>query len=154
MMKTYYISTLLVVASMYMFQAMAQTQSHKKMVESAFEQWRLGTGTPFDLLAEDATWTILGPTKSAKTYNLADFRELVVVPFNKRLVTPLKPKVHNIYQAGDEVIILFEAEAKLVNGSVYRNSYAWFFTMQNGQIINVRAVLDLNAYDEVMAIDI
>ena len=153
-MKTHYKSTLLAVASMFMFQALAQPQSHKAMVENAFEQWRLGTGTPFDLLAEDATWTILGPTKSAKSYNLADFRDLVVAPFNKRLITPLKPKVHNIYQAGDEVIILFEAEARLVNGSVYRNSYAWFFTMQNGQIINVRAVLDLNAYDEVMAIDI
>lgn len=139
---------------MLVFQALAEPQSHKKMVESAFEQWRNGTGTPFNLLAEDATWTILGPTKSAKTYNLADFRELVVAPFNQRLVTPLKPKVHDIYQAGDEVIILFEAEARLVNGSVYRNSYAWFFTMQKGRVISARAVLDLNAYDAVMAIDI
>lgn len=153
-MKTHYKSTLSIAASMFMFQALAQPQSHKQVVESAFEQWRLGTGSPFELLAEDATWTILGPTKSAKTYNLADFRKLVVAPFNKRLVTPLKPKVHNIYQAGDEIIILFEAEARLVTGSVYRNSYAWFFTMQNGQVVNVRAVLDLNAYDEVMAIDI
>ncbi len=49
---------------------------------------------------------------------------------------------------------LLAAEAMLVNGNLYRNSYAWFFTIHKEQIINVRAVLDLNAFDAVMAIDI
>jgi len=147
-------TALFIIAFLFCDQVMAEPLNHKKMVKNAFEQWSLGTGTPFELLAADAKWTILGPTESAKTYDLSSFRELVVEPFNKRLATPLKPKVHDIYQAGNEVIILFDAEATLVNGNPYRNSYAWFFTIHKGQVINVRAVLDLNAYDAVMAIDI
>jgi ketosteroid isomerase-like protein len=133
---------------------MAEPIKHKQLVENAFNQWSQGTGSPFDLLAADAQWTIMGPTESAKTYNLSDFQEMVVKPFNQRLATPLKPRVHDIYQAGNEVIILFEAEATLINSEIYRNSYAWFFTMQQGKVVNVRAVLDLNAYDAVMALDV
>ncbi|MCL5975888.1 MAG: ketosteroid isomerase [Gammaproteobacteria bacterium] len=133
---------------------MAEPLNHKQLVENAFNQWSQGTGSPFDLLAEDAQWTIMGPTESAKTYNLSDFQEMIVKPFNQRLATPLKPRVHDIYQAGNEVIILFEAEATLINSEIYRNSYAWFFTMQQGKVVNVRAVLDLNAYDAVMALDV
>jgi ketosteroid isomerase-like protein len=96
----------------------------------------------------------MGPTESAKTYNLLDFQEMVVKPFNQRLATRLKPTVHAIYQDNEEIIILFEAEATLINGEIYRNSYAWIFTMQQGQVTNVRAVVDLNAYDAVMALDV
>ncbi|ODN67742.1 hypothetical protein A9E74_00578 [Methylophaga muralis] len=133
---------------------MAEPLNHKQLVEQAFNQCSQGTGSPFDLLAADAQWTIMGPTESAKTYNLPDFQEMVVKPFNQRLATPLKPRVHDTYQAGNEVIILFEAEATLINGERYQNSYAWFFTMLQGQVTNVRAVLDLNAYDAVMALDV
>ncbi len=153
-MDKFYIRALFIVALLCSTQVMADTLDHKKMVEHAFDQWRLGTGSPFELLAENATWTILGPTQSARTYNLAELRQLVIAPFNKRLLTPLKPKVHDIYQTGDEVIILFEAEATLINGNVYQNSYAWFFTMDQDRVIRVRAVLDLNAYDDVMSMAI
>lgn len=133
---------------------MAEPLNDKQLVENAFNQWSHGKGSPFDLLAADAQWTIMGLTKSAKTYNLPDFQEIVVKPFNQRLATPLKPTVHAIYQDNEEIIILFEAEATLINGEDYQNSYAWFFTMQQGQVTNVRAVLDLNAYDAVMALEV
>ncbi|MDP4534763.1 hypothetical protein Q3O60_00965 [Alkalimonas collagenimarina] len=55
----------------------------------------------------------MGPTDSAKTYDLQDFQDRMVTPFNQRLATPLKPEVHAIYQAGNDVIILFEAEATI-----------------------------------------
>ncbi len=42
----------------------------------------------------------------------------------------------------------------LINGERYQNSYAWFFTMQHGKVSRVRAVLDLHAFDRVMAIEL
>ncbi len=153
-MKTFQYLTVFVWFYLLSDSVMAEPLNHKQLVEQAFNQWSQGTGSPFDLLAEDAQWTIMGPTASAKTYNLSDFQKMVIQPFNKRLATRLKPTVHAIYQDGDEIIILFEAEVTLINGQIYRNSYAWFFSMQQGQVINVRAVLDLNAYDAVMAIDV
>lgn len=153
-MKTFQYLTVFVWFYLLSGSVMAEPLNDKQLVENAFNQWSKGTGSPFELLADNTQWTIMGPTASAKTYNLPDFQETVIKPFNQRLATPLKPRVHDIYHAGDEVIILFEAEATLINGEIYRNSYAWFFTMQQGKVINVRAVLDLNAFDAVMALDV
>lgn len=123
---------------------------HKKIVAHAFEQWRQGVGSPFALLTEQATWTIMGPTPSAGTFQRDELTEKVINPFNARLKTPLKPNVKKIFQDGDTVIILFDASAQLTNGADYQNSYAWFFTMKQGRVVAVTAVLDLHAFDEVM----
>lgn len=153
-MKTFQYLTVFVWFYLLSGSVMAEPLNDKQLVENAFNQWSQGTGSPFDLLTADARWTIMGPTESAKTYNLSDFQKMVIQPFNKRLATRLKPTVHAIYQDSEEIIILFEAEATLINGENYQNSYAWFFTMQQGKVVNVRAVLDLNAYDAVMALDV
>jgi uncharacterized protein len=39
---------------------------NKAAVQVAFDAWRAGTGGPFALLAEDATWTITGNSVAAK----------------------------------------------------------------------------------------
>ncbi|THF72098.1 MAG: ketosteroid isomerase [Methylophaga nitratireducenticrescens] len=153
-MKTFQYLTVFVWFYLLSGSVMAEPLNDKQLVENAFNQWSQGIGSPFDLLTADAQWTIMGPTESAKTYNLSDFQKMVIQPFNQRLATRLKPTVHAIYQDSEEIIILFEAEATLINGENYQNSYAWFFTMQQGKVVNVRAVLDLNAYDAVMALDV
>jgi hypothetical protein len=30
------------------------------LVQAGFDAWRAGSGSPFDLLADDASWTIVG----------------------------------------------------------------------------------------------
>jgi uncharacterized protein len=45
--------------------AMAQTKDdietrNKAVVQASFDAWRAGTGSPYDLLADDASWTIVG----------------------------------------------------------------------------------------------
>jgi ketosteroid isomerase-like protein len=52
--------------------AMAQTDQdrearNKALVEEKFEAWATGTGSPYELLADDATWTITGNSLAAKT---------------------------------------------------------------------------------------
>jgi hypothetical protein len=44
---------------------------NKVIIEDAFTVWLAGTGSPFDLLAEDATWTIVGRSTVAKAAALA-----------------------------------------------------------------------------------
>jgi hypothetical protein len=41
---------------------------NKATVEASFKAWSNGTGSPFDLLADDATWTIVGRSVASKTY--------------------------------------------------------------------------------------
>ncbi|EMR12889.1 ketosteroid isomerase-like protein [Methylophaga lonarensis MPL] len=132
----------------------AETLDDKQRIENAFSGWAQGTASPFELLADTTQWTVMGPSPSAGTYSLAILQQAIIKPFNQRLATPLTPLWHEVYQAGDEIIILFEAEAMLINGERYQNSYAWFFTMQHGKVSRVRAVLDLHAFDRVMAIEL
>jgi hypothetical protein len=39
--------------------------SNREIVRRAFDAWATGTGSPFDLLAEDAQWTIVGRSEVA-----------------------------------------------------------------------------------------
>ena len=52
---------------------MAQTAQdiktrNKAIVQASLDGWKAGTGSPFDLLADDATWTIVGHSVASKTY--------------------------------------------------------------------------------------
>ena len=38
-------------------------------IKSAFDAWRAGTGSPFDKLSPDATWTIVGNSVVAGAYH-------------------------------------------------------------------------------------
>ena len=41
---------------------------NKSRVRDRFEAWAQGTGSPFELLADDAKWTIEGGSVASKTY--------------------------------------------------------------------------------------
>ena len=41
--------------------------SNKALVQASFGRWKSGTGGPFELLAPDAEWTIVGSSPLAKT---------------------------------------------------------------------------------------
>ena len=52
-------ATLIGGTSMSLSDATVETRN-KAIVAAAFDAWRSGTGSPFDLLEDDATWTIVG----------------------------------------------------------------------------------------------
>jgi uncharacterized protein len=84
-----------------------------------------GTGGPFELLAADAEWTIVGSSPLPKTYrSKKEFLDTVINPFNARIATPLVPTVRGISGDGDMVIVLFDAEARVRDGKPYRNTYS------------------------------
>jgi uncharacterized protein len=69
--------------------------SNKALVRASFERWANGTGGPFELLAPDAEWTIVGSSPLSKTSrSRREFLAEVIDPFNARMATPLRPTVH------------------------------------------------------------
>ena len=123
---------------------------HKALVQAGFDRWRAGTGGPFELLADDAQWTIVGSSPVAKTYaSKEQFLAEVIRPFNARMDQPLKPTIRKIYEAGDTVIVIFDAESRCVDGQPYRNTYAWFMQMKDGRAVNVTAFFDNRLFDEM-----
>jgi hypothetical protein len=133
--------------------AKAQTGSSKEernrmLIQRAFDAWRDGTGGPYDLLAEDASWTITGNSAAAKTYPSREaFMSEVIRPFNARMRTRLIPTIRRLYAERDTVIAFFDAEGTARDGQPYRNTYAWFLEMRDGRIVRANAFFDSIAFD-------
>jgi len=141
------------VLSQYRDAAMARDftkeDSNKALVQASFNRWKNGTGGPFELLATDVEWTIVGSSPLAKTYHSKkEFIDAVIDPFNARMSKPLVPTVRGIYGDGDMVIILFDAEATVKDGKPYRNTYTWYFQMRDAKVFKAIAFFDNRDFDE------
>ena len=127
-------------------------EDNREIVRAAFDRWSAGTGGPFELLAEEAQWTIVGSSPLSKTYqSKQQFLAEVITPFNDRLSRPLVPSVRRLYSDGDTVIVLFDGSALARDGQPYRNTYAWFLQMENGRILRATAFFDTRLFDEFWA---
>ena len=132
--------------------AAAQTSSvdaNRTTVAKAMDAWAAGTGGPYDLLAEDAVWTISGNSLASKTYSSKEaFMSEVIRPFNARMQTRLIPSVHALYAEGDTVVAHFDARGTARDGKPYANSYAWILTLKDGRIVRAFAFFDSHEFDD------
>lgn len=118
-------------------------ERNKETVGRAFEAWRSGTGSVFDLLEPDAKWTIVGNAPVSRTYaSRQEFLDVVIAPFNARLSQRLVPQVRDLFADGDTVIALFDAAATARDGKPYRNTYTWYMKLRDGRIVDVIAFFD------------
>ena len=131
-------------------EATHSTEANKQLVQAAFDRWRAGTGNPFELLADDAAWTITGNSLASRKYETKEaFMEAVIRSFGARVTKPLVPTMRDLYADGDTIIALFDAETMAKDGKPYRNTYAWFMQMRDGKIIKVTAFYDAVAFDDL-----
>jgi ketosteroid isomerase-like protein len=118
-------------------------QANKELIKTAFADWAAGTGGPFALLADDATWTVVGNSPVSRTFpSKKEFIDVVIDPFNARLSAPLVPTVRALFADGDWVIALFDGEATAADGRPYRNTYTWYLQLQEGTVVEVIAFFD------------
>jgi ketosteroid isomerase-like protein len=139
--------------AMTMFAQPARAQSgadNKAIVQAAFEDWATGTGSPYDLLADDLVWTITGNSLASKTYRSREaFMGEVIQPFVARMRVGLKPTSREIHADRDTVIVLFDAVGMARDGQPYENTYAWFLRFGDGRITEATAFFDSIAFDEL-----
>lgn len=125
------------------------TKETEILITAAFERWRAGTGGPFELLADDVEWTIVGSSPYSRTYrSKREFMDEVINPFNARLSSPLVPTVDRINAGPGMVIVEFHGEAMARDGIAYRNSYVWFLVLRDGKIVSSVANFDTTLFDE------
>jgi ketosteroid isomerase-like protein len=123
---------------------------NKAIVEKAFAAWKAGTGSPFDLLTDDASWTIEGHSVASRAYpDKEAFMREVIRPFNARMVAGIKPEVRSITAEAENVVILFDARGTARDGKPYVNSYAWFFQMRQGRVIKANAFYDAITFNDL-----
>jgi hypothetical protein len=126
----------------------AMEERNRELVASGFEAWANGTGSPYDLLAEDSSWTITGNSAASRTYPSREaFISEVIRPFNARMKSRLIPTVRRLYAEGDTVIAFFDAKGTARDGKPYANTYAWFLEMRDGRIVRAHAFFDSIAFD-------
>ena len=125
------------------------TEANRAVVRDAFDKWRAGQGSPFDLLLPEAEWTIVGSSPLSKTYrSKQQFMNEVITPFNARVRSPLVPTVRGLYADGDTVVICFDGATTALDGLPYRNTYTWYFTMKDGKVVKATAFFDTRVFDE------
>ena len=135
--------------------AMAQTKTeiearNKALVQAGFEAWKAGTGSPFDLLADEASWTIVGNSDAANTYPSKEaFLQQVIRPFNARMKEGIKPSIRGLHADGEAVTIFFDAAGVARDGKPYTNTYAWFFDMRGGKVIRAHAFFDSLPFNDL-----
>ncbi len=140
----------LMLASTAVAQTMPPTQQNKLAVEASFEAWSAGTGSPYDLLDPECSWTIEGHSLAGGTYPSREaFMREVIRPFNARMLVPLRPGKRRFYADGDTVIVYFDAHGVARGGRPYDNSYAWILQMLDGRIIEANAFFDAVKFDEL-----
>ncbi|MDF2582115.1 MAG: hypothetical protein K0R33_758 [Mycobacterium sp.] len=119
-------------------------------VRSGFDAWANGTGSPYDALAENVRWEIVGNSVASRIYtSKADFIDNVIAPFNARMSQRLVPTVRDVYADGDTVVVFFDAEGTARDGGPYRNTYSWFLTLRDGQIVKASAFFDSIAFNDL-----
>lgn len=131
-------------------QAANTADANKALIAQGLQAWSDGTGSPYDLLAENAEWTITGNSLAAKTYPSKEaFMSEVIRPFNARMSEPLKPKVRRLYAEGDTVVAFFDASGTARDGKPYVNTYAWILEMKDNKIVRANAFFDSIAFDDL-----
>ena len=95
-----------------------------------------------------------GPSKDRgrpRAYRgMQDYLDNSIRPLFERLSAPVTPHVRQIWAEEDSVVVRWDSDATALDGEPYRNSYAWFFTMRDGEVIEATAFLDLPAYDALI----
>lgn len=117
---------------------------NKRCIQDAFVAWVEGDGMAFfNLLADDATWTVLGNCPISGTYvGRQRLIEGALKPQREKLVGPPTPKVINLIAEGDTVVIQWVGSGVTKRGRQYNNNYCYVVQMRNGRIIGGTAYLD------------
>jgi ketosteroid isomerase-like protein len=151
MLKLLLLSFATLAGGIAMAQSTDVTIRNKATIEAAFDAWRAGTGNPFDLLANDATWTIVGHSVASKRYpDKTTFLAEVIQPFNARMSKGLAPtRIRGLHADGTTVVIFFDASATARDGKSYDNTYAWFMDMKDGKIVRVSAFYDSIVFNDL-----
>lgn len=112
-------------------------------IKAGLDAWASGTGSPYQLLADDVKWTIAGYRLASKTYASREaLMSEVIRPFNARMSAPLVPTIQRLYGDGDTVIAHFDAKGTARDRKGHANSYDWILGLDKGRIVEATAFFD------------
>ena len=120
------------------------TSENKNLIQEAFAAWANGDGMAFfNLLADNASWTVSGNCPISGTYiGRQQLVEDALKPQRAKLAGPPTPTVMNLIAEGDTVVSEWGGKGTTKTGQPYNNSYCYVVQIENGRIIRGTAYLD------------
>jgi len=134
---------------------MPVTRSNREIARDAFALWTTGAGHVTSIFAPHMTWEIVGRSAVSRQYaDTKEFLDQVLYPFGARFnsTAPFRPvKIRGIYADDDQdtVAVVWDGEGTTIEGTTYRNTYAWFMTFADGLVVNATAFFDSIAFNEL-----
>jgi hypothetical protein len=103
------------------------------------------------LLADDATWTIIGSTPWSGTYRgkQAILKDLLG-PLRARLESPMRTRALRMIGEGDCIAVEARGENRTKDGIAYKNEYCWIFEFHNGLVANLTEYADTELFTQVL----
>jgi uncharacterized protein len=97
---------------------------------------------------------IVGHSAASRKYkDAAEFVAEVLAPFAARFSTtnPFRPvTIRQVVAEADRVVVLWDGEGETIAGPTYRNTYAWFMTLNDeGKIVDGTAFYDSISFNEL-----
>lgn len=117
---------------------------NKHIIQGAFDELALANSRPLvDLLADDATWTVMGRTRWSGTYRGKEtiLRDLLG-ELRARLADRYRATAQRVIADGDYVVVQARGQATTRAGTPYNNEYCFVYRLVDGRIKEVTEYLD------------
>jgi ketosteroid isomerase-like protein len=107
-------------------------------------------GDAWNLLAEDAIWTVGGHSPLTGTYTKTQLAELTERTILARLTNGMRIELGRVIAEGDMVAAEFTSTGTRADGKIYNNHYCFLLTVKGGKLWRCTEYLDTYHYVELI----
>lgn len=130
---------------------MSSTSESKALVTAYFQA--ISDNRPadaWDMLADDAIWTVGGHSPLTGTYTKQQLGELTENVIFARLVDGMRITLKRVVAEDDTVAAEFECHGERPDGKIYNNHYCFLLTIKGGKLWRCTEYLDTYHYNELI----
>jgi ketosteroid isomerase-like protein len=132
----------------------ARTEANRRLMTATFEAWRDGAEPFPDTWASELVWRLEGRSVASRVYaGKQAYIDDFVKPFGARFRASdrFRPtRIRAVHADGDTVVVLWDGRGVATDGRPYENTYAFFMQMRDGKVVDVTALTDGIALDELL----
>ncbi len=125
----------------------------KDEVRNLFKHLESGDADSFfNHVSPDVDWTVMGTHPLAGHYTSREsFRQKTLNRLAPCLTAPIRLSLKNVLMDGSTAIVELRATSQALQGWDFDNEYCWIVEFEGKTIIRVRAYLDSNMVDRLIA---